>query len=121
MAEGLLRHVAGDRFEASSAGTEVTSVRPEAIRVMGEIGIDISTQESESVEGFVGQEFEWVVTVCDRARETCPVFPGAARTAHWDFDDPSAAAGTDDERMAVFRRVRDEIAARVETFARDAS
>ena len=109
MAEGLLRHLAGDRFEAFSAGTEVSTVRPEAISVMAELGIDITAQRSKSVDEFVGQQFAWVITVCDRARETCPYFPGADQTAHWGFDDPAEAEGMDEERLQVFRRVRDEI------------
>lgn len=116
MAEGLLRHLAGDRFEVFSAGTEVTRVRPEAIQVMSEIGIDISGQESKSVERFVGEPFSWVITVCDQAREACPYFPGADDTAHWGFDDPSEAEGREEERLAVFRRVRDEIRDRVQMF-----
>src|SRR5215218_8681344 len=91
MAEGLLRQLAGDRFEAFSAGTDASSVRPEAISVMAELGIDISAQRSKSVDDFVGQQFAWVITVCDRARETCPYFPGAEQTAHWGFDDPADA------------------------------
>ena len=117
MAEALLRHYAGDRFEAFSAGTEATSVRPEAVAAMAELGIDISGQTSKTLDRYLGQPFAWVITVCDRARQSCPVFPGADRTAHWGFDDPSEAAGTDEERMAVYRRVRDEIAGRVRIFA----
>lgn len=116
MAEGLLRHLAGDLFEAFSAGTEVTRVRPEAIEVMREIGIDISGQESKSVQRFVGQPFSWVITVCDQAREACPYFPGADDTAHWGFDDPSEAVGSEEQRLAVFRRVRDEIRDRLRMF-----
>ena len=121
MAEGLLRHLASDRFDAFSAGTEVTTVRPEAITAMAEIGIDISEQESKSVERFVGQPFDWVITVCDRARESCPVFPGAEQTAHWGFDDPADAEGTDQERLAVFRQVRDQIRDRLRMFILAAS
>jgi arsenate reductase (thioredoxin) len=121
MAEGLLRHLAGDRFEALSAGTEVSSVRPEAISVMAELGIDISGQRSKSVDEFVGQPFSWVITVCDRARESCPYFPGAEQTAHWGFDDPADAHGTDEERLRVFRRVRDEIRDRLRMFILAAS
>jgi arsenate reductase len=116
MAESLLRQLAGDRFEAFSAGTEVTRVRPEAIQVMREIGIDISGQESKSVERFVGEPFSWVITVCDQAREVCPFFPGADDTGHWGFDDPSEAQGSEEERLAVFRRVRDEIRDRLRMF-----
>ena len=117
MAEAFLREYGGDRFTAFSAGTEATAVRPEAIRAMAEAGIDISGHESKTVDRFVGEPFAWVITVCDQAREACPVFPGAEETAHWGFDDPSAATGDDDQRMAVFRRVRDEIAKRVRIFA----
>jgi arsenate reductase len=121
MAEGLLRQLAGDRFEAFSAGTEVSSVRPEAISVMAELGIDISNQHSKSVDEFIGQQFAWVITVCDRAREACPIFPGAEQTAHWGFDDPAEAQGTDEERLQVFRRVRDEIRDRLRMFILAAS
>ena len=116
MAEAFLRFHGGDSFEAFSAGTEATSVRPEAIKVMAELGIDISSQQSKTYERFLGQPFEWVVTVCDRAREACPIFPGADQGAHWGFDDPAEARGTEDERLQVFRRVRDEINARVKMF-----
>jgi arsenate reductase len=114
MAEGLLRHLAGDRFEAYSAGTEATRVRPEAISVMAEFGTDISGQESQTLERYLGEPFEYVVTVCDDANEACPVFPGAKERLHWSFEDPSRAEGEGEERLAVFRRVRDEILARVE-------
>ena len=114
MAEGLLRARAGDRFAAFSAGTEATEVRPLAVRAMDEIGIDIRGQESKTLHRYLDQPFDLVVTVCDDARESCPVFPGACRMAHWSFEDPSRATGTEDERLTVFRRVRDEIAARVD-------
>lgn len=117
MAEGFLREYGADRFEAFSAGTEAAGVRPEAVRAMAEVGIDISGQHSKTVDRFSGEPFAWVITVCDQAREACPVFPGADQTAHWGFDDPSEAQGDEDERMAVFRRVRDEIARRVRMFA----
>lgn len=116
MAEAFLRFHGGDRFEAFSAGTEATAVRPEAITVMNELGIDISGQRSKTFERFLGEPFEWVITVCDTARQACPVFPGAEHGAHWGFDDPAEAEGTDEERLAVFRRVRDEINARVKMF-----
>jgi arsenate reductase len=118
MAEGLVRHLAGDRFEAHSAGTEATHVRPEAIAVMAELGIDISGHRSKTLDGYLGEPFDWVVTVCDRAREACPVFPGAAHSAHWDFDDPSEATGSEQERLAEYRRVRDEIRERLVDFLR---
>jgi arsenate reductase (thioredoxin) len=121
MAEGLLRQLAGDRFEPFSAGTEVSSVRPEAVDVMGELGIDISAQRSKSVDEFAGQQFAWVITVCDRARESCPYFAGAEQTAHWGFDDPADAKGSDQERLQVFRRVRDEIRDRLRMFILAAS
>jgi arsenate reductase len=114
MAEGLLRARGGDRFAAFSAGTEATEVRPLAIRAMDEIGIDIRGQESKTLLRYLAQQFDLVVTVCDDARESCPVFPGARRMTQWSFEDPSRATGTDEERLAVFRRVRDEIAMRVD-------
>ena len=115
MAEGLLRDMGGDRFETFSAGTEATFVRPLAIDAMRELGIDISTHHSKTIDAFAGENFEYVITVCDSAKETCPFFPGGARRLHWSFDDPSAATGTEEERLQTFRRVRDEIAARIRT------
>jgi arsenate reductase len=112
MAEGMLRAWAGDRYEAHSAGSEATEVRPLAIRAMAEIGIDISGQRSKTVREYEGQHFDYAVTVCDDAKEACPYFP-AERQVHWAFDDPSASTGTDDEHLAIFQRVRDEIAARI--------
>ena len=114
MAEGLLRDLAGDRFEVTSAGTEATHVRPLAIRAMTEIGIDISGQESKTLERHLGEPFDYVITVCDDANEACPFFPGAKKRLHWSFEDPSRAEGSEDERLAVFRRVRDEIRKRIE-------
>jgi arsenate reductase len=111
MAEGLLRHDGGDRFEVESAGTKPSTVRPEAIAVMRELGIDISTHRSKSVDEFTGQQFDCVITVCDNARDTCPVFPAAARTLHHSFEDPAAVTGSDEERLAAFRRVRDQLRA----------
>ena len=110
MAEGLLRHDAGDRFEVESAGTKANHVRPEAIAVMNEIGIDISGHRSKNVSEFQGQRFDYLITVCDNARETCPVFFGAAKQFHQNFEDPPPPnAGSEEERMNVFRRVRDEL------------
>ena len=109
MAEGLLRHDAGDRFTVESAGTKPSIVRPEAIAVMKEAGIDISGHHSKSVDEFAGQRFDYVLTVCDNAKESCPVFPGAARRLHRNFEDPAAFEGPDEKRLAIFRRVRDEI------------
>ena len=114
MAEGLLRHLAGDRFEAHSAGTEATHVRPLAVRAMGEVGVDISGQESKTLERYVEEPFDYVVTVCDDANEACPFFPGARNRLHWSLEDPSQAEGSEDERLTVFRRVRDEIRERIE-------
>jgi arsenate reductase len=114
MAEGLLRHLAGDRFEAHSAGTEATHVRPLAIRAMAEIGVDISGQESKTLARYVKEPFDHVITVCDDANEACPVFLGAKSRLHWSFRDPSRADGTEEERLAVFRRVRDEIRRRID-------
>lgn len=116
MAEGFLRHLAPDRFEALSAGTDPHGMNPDAVRVMREAGVDISGQRSKSVAEFLGAELDLVVTVCDAANERCPVFPGRVRRAHWPFDDPATATGTEEERLAVFRRVRDEIAARLSGF-----
>jgi arsenate reductase len=114
MAEGLLRYLAGDRFEAMSAGTEATHVRPLAIRAMDEIGVDISGQESKTLERYLDQPIDYVITVCDDANEACPFFPGAQNRLHWSFEDPSRAEGSDEERLAVFRRVRDGIKDRVQ-------
>lgn len=116
MAEGLLRHMGGDRFEVESAGVEPSHVRPQAIEAMREIGIDISGQHSKSVDEFAGQDFDYVITVCDNANERCPVFPGKTERIHWSFDDPAAAEGDEAARLAVFRRVRDEIEARLHKF-----
>jgi len=107
MAEGLLRHDAGGRFEVESAGTRPSAVRPEAIQAMRELGIDISA--SKSVEEFAGQSFDCVITVCDSARESCPVFFGSARRIHRSFEDPASVRGTQEERLAAFRRVRDQL------------
>ena len=114
MAEGLLRHLAGDRFEVMSAGTEATHVRPLAIRAMGEVGVDISAQESETLGRYLREPFDYVITVCDDANEACPFFPGAANRLHWSFEDPSKAEGSEEERLAVFRSVRDQIRDRMQ-------
>jgi arsenate reductase len=109
MSEGLLRHLAGDRFEAYSAGTEATSVRSLAIMAMEEIGIDISFQESKTLDRYLTEPFDYVITVCDEANEACPFFPGASTRLHWSVRDPSQAEGSQQERLEVFRRVRDEL------------
>jgi arsenate reductase (thioredoxin) len=114
MAEGLLRHLATDRFEAMSAGTEATRVRALAVRAMDEIGIDISGQESKTLDRYLQEPFDYVITVCDDANEACPFFPGAANRLHWSFEDPSKAEGTEEERLKVFRSVRDQIRERIE-------
>ncbi len=116
MAEGFLRHIAGDRFDVYSAGTEATLVRPEAIAVMNEIGVDISGQTSKTLQRYLGDQWDYVITVCDDANESCPVFPGTSDRSHWSFPDPSKATGTDAERLAVYRDVRDQIARRMRTF-----
>ena len=116
MAEGMVRAWGGDRFEAFSAGTEATRVRPEAIQVMREIGIDISGHTSKSIEPFVGDAFTWVITVCDAAKESCPVIPGAAQQAHWSIDDPSTVEGNEETRLEAFRTARDTIRDRVHMF-----
>jgi arsenate reductase len=117
MAEGLLRHDAGERFEVESAGTKPGAVRPEAIAVMREAGIDISGHRSKNVEEFATEDFDYVITVCDNARETCPVFFGKAEELHHDFDDPAAYTGSEQERLAIFRRVRDELKAYLRDFS----
>jgi arsenate reductase len=114
MAEGMLRNLAEGQFEVHSAGTEATLVRPLAIRAMEELGIDISGQESKTLEVYLDQPFDYVITVCDEANEACPFFPGAKNRLHWSFEDPSRADGSEEERLAVFRRVRDEIRERIE-------
>jgi arsenate reductase (thioredoxin) len=117
MAEGLLRHDAGERFHVESAGTKPAPVRPEAIAVMKEIGIDISGQRSKSVDAFAGQSFDYVLTVCDSARESCPVYPGHTNRLHHSFEDPAAVKGCEEERLSVFRRVRDQIRDYLKDFA----
>ncbi len=114
MAEGLLRHLGDERFAVFSAGTEATYVRPQAIRAMAELGIDISQQQPKTLDRYLGEPFDDVITVCDTAAEACPVFPGAARRRHWSFEDPSKATGNEAEQLKVYRRVRDEIRSRIE-------
>jgi len=113
MAEGALRTLAGDRFEVESAGTEETRVNPLAIRAMAEVGIDLGGHRSKTLDRFLDEPWDYVVTVCDSAHERCPVFPRSARRLHWSFEDPSRATGSDEERLQVFRRIRDEISARL--------
>jgi arsenate reductase len=120
MAEGLLRSDAGQRFEVASAGTKPGPVRPEAIAAMRELGIDISAHRSKHVDEFEGQTFDYVITVCDNAKETCPVFFGSAVRLHHSFDDPAALKGSNEERLTVFRRVRDELRRYLAEFAQRA-
>ena len=120
MAEGWLRHLAGDRFEARSAGTEATLVRPLAIAVMAEAGVDISEQTSKTLERFLPEPWDYVITVCDQANEACPFFPGGKKRLHWSFPDPSQATGTMEQQMAVYRAVRDAIRQQIETLVRQA-
>lgn len=109
MAEGFLRHMAGDKFEVFSAGVNPTEVNPLAVKVMSEVGIDISEQRSKSVMEFISQKFDYVVTVCDNARQTCPVFPGKYEKIHWDLQNPAQAQGTEEEKLLIFRKVRNQI------------
>ena len=119
MAEGLFRQEAGNGYEVFSAGTMPAQVRPEAIAVMREIGIDISGHRSKSVDEFNGKTLDLVITVCDNANETCPVFPGGVERLHWPFDDPAAVAGSEEQRKAAFRTIRDQIHARIRAFLGD--
>ena len=116
MAEGLLRQLAGDRFEVESAGVSPTRVRPEAITAMRDLGIDISSHRSKSVDEFSGQDFDYVITVCDNANEQCPIFPASTTRIHWSFEDPAATTGDEQTRLVVFRRVRDQIRDRLRLF-----
>jgi arsenate reductase len=117
MAEGILRKLGGDRYQAFSAGSRPAGyVHPLAVKAMDEFGQDISKHRSKSLEEFTGEPFDYVITVCDNAREACPVFPGAKNQLHWSFDDPAHARGSDEEKLQVFRRVRDEIQDRLRSF-----
>ncbi len=118
MAEGLLRHDSGARFEVSSAGTKPSHVRPEALAVMREIGIDLGGHSSKHVSEFDGQPFDCVITVCDNAKESCPLFPASVKRIHWSFEDPAAVEGTESERLAAFRRIRDQIRAKFQEFGK---
>ncbi len=117
MAEGLLRHDAGNVYEVSSAGINPTHVRPEAVAVMREVGIDISGHRSKSVDEFAGQDFDYVITVCDNAKESCPLFPAKTNRVHWSIEDPATAQGSQKEILTAFRRARDELRARLQAFA----
>ena len=118
MAEGLLHNDAGSVCEVFSAGTKPTHVRPEAITVMREVGVDISGHRSKSVDEFAGQDFDYVITVCDNAKQSCPVFPAKTKCIHWSIEDPAAVQGFEEERLTAFRRARDELRARLQTFAK---
>jgi len=109
MAEGFLRHIAGDKYEAYSAGTHPSTLNPRATEVMREVGIDISGQRSKSLDEFLDRDMDIVITVCDHAKETCPVFPNANKTLHWSFSDPAEAGGSEEEILQVFRKIRDQI------------
>jgi arsenate reductase len=114
MAEGLLRALYGNRYDVFSAGTEPGMVSPYAIKVMADIGIDISAHRSKSLQEFLDQKFDYVITVCDHAKESCPYFPGGKKILHKSFEDPSALTGTEEEIMAGYRQVRDEIKSWIE-------
>ncbi|MBI3894446.1 MAG: arsenate reductase ArsC [Acidobacteria bacterium] len=114
MAEGLLRHLSGGTIEVASAGTHPKTIHPDAIRCMAEIGIDISAQRAKSLDLFLGEHIDYVITVCDQAKESCPLFPGAAESLHWSVLDPALAQGTEEERMRIFRQVREELKERIE-------
>ena len=115
MAEGLLRALGGPDVEVFSAGTVATAVRPETVAAMAELGIDITGQESKTLQRYLGEPFDEVITVCDDANEVCPVFPGARHRRHWSIDDPSGVSGSDAARMAAFQQARDELRRRIET------
>lgn len=116
MAEGLIRHKGGSNFEVHSAGTEPRGVNPLTQRILAEAGIDSSWARSKSVNEYLGQEFAYVITVCDEARQVCPVFPGVHQSLHWGYEDPAEATGTEDERLAVFRRVFIQLGERINQF-----
>jgi arsenate reductase len=116
MAEGFLRHMGSNEFEVYSAGVDPTEINPLSVKVMEEVGIDISDQVSQSANEFLGEKFDYVVTVCDNAKQTCPVFPGDYKKVHWDLKDPAEAEGTEEEVLRVFRDIRDQIKANVLEF-----
>ena len=120
MAEGLLRHYAGEAFAVESAGIEPSIVRPEAIEVMREIGIDISGHRSKSIDEFTAEPFDYVITVCDNAKQNCPIFPGATRRIHWSIEDPAAVGGAEQNRLEAFRAARDDLRERLGKFIESA-
>ena len=109
MAEGLLRHLAPDKFEVFSAGVNPTYLNPLSVKAMEEVGIDISNQRSKSIDEFLGQSFDYVITLCDSAKQSCPIFPGEYKKIHWDLEDPAQAKGTEEEKINMFRKIRDQI------------
>ena len=119
MAEGLLRHLGGDNFEVFSAGVMSIGVNSLAIKVMNEIGVNISAQGSKSIKEFLGQQFDYAITLCDDAKEACPVFPGECKGLHWGLDDPAKANDTGEERVIVFRRIRDQIKSHIDLFLKE--
>ena len=116
MAEAILRREAGDRFEAFSGGADPHPINPMTVRVLDEAGIDISGATSKPVSRFLGQSFDYVITLCDRARVSCPIFPGGGQTLHWGLDDPAEVTGMDEERLLAFRRALTEVSARIRAF-----
>lgn len=116
MAEALIRHKGGARFEVHSAGTEPKGINPLTLKILAEAGIDASWARSKSVNEYLGQEFDYVITVCDEARQACPVFPGVHQSLHWGYEDPAEATGTEEERLAVFRRVFIQLGERINQF-----
>jgi len=116
MAEGFLRHLGGDRFDAYSAGTNPTQVNPLSIEAMKELDIDISAQKSKPASEFIGQKFDYLITVCDNAKQTCPAFAGGYTKFHWNLKDPAEAEGREEEKMAIFRELRDKIRVKIEEF-----
>lgn len=119
IAEGLLKNLAGDRFDVYSAGIEPTEVHPLAVQVMGEIGIDISNQSSKPASSLLNEHFGYIITVCDDAKEKCPTFPGVAIRLHWPFEDPARASGNEKEKLVVFRRIRDQIKQKIEEWLKE--
>ena len=119
IAEGLLRYLASDRFEVNSAGTHPVGLNPGAIEAMHDIGVDISHHRSKKMNEFINEPFDYVITVCDRAKDSCPMWPHAAKLIHWSFEDPAEAKGSPEERQESFRQVREEISARIEEFIKD--
>jgi len=120
IAEALLQHHGGLDFDVVSAGTEASAVNPYAVRALADAGIDWSHAESKTIDRFLDQRFDYVITVCDRAKESCPVFPGSVNTLHWGLDDPSEVSGTDDDKLAAFRRTEMAVSARLRPFIESA-